>query len=364
MGTLTLLAALTVSCEWVPSGFGPPGQSKVKAEFVAWGLEVPWSLAFLPSGDMLVTERPGRLRVVHDGRLVPEPVATVSTSRSGEGGLLGLALHPQFAQNRLFYLYVTGEKQVNRVERWRLREDGLRATRDRVIVDGIASADFHDGGRLRFGPDGMLYIATGDGRVPDRARDWNSLNGKLLRVTPDGEPAPGNPRPGNRAFLTGIRNLEAFDWITPSRLVLADNGPSGELLRTGQDEVDVAHRGDDLGWPAVSGCSTKAGTVAPLLSWKDAVPPGGGALYTGTRIPGWKGSFIIGTLGSQHLHRVIFDAAYTRVLAHEVYLPQLGRLRDVVMGPDGELYVTTSNCDGRGQCPATRDAVLRIVPAE
>jgi glucose/arabinose dehydrogenase len=141
------------------------------------------------------------------------------------------------------------------------------------------------------------------------------------------------------------------------------------LLRTGQDEVDVARPGDDLGWPAVSGCDAKAGTVAPLLTWAEAVPPGGAALYTGTRLEGWRGSLIVGTLKSRHLHRVVLSPDATRVVQHEVYFQGdpptgFGRLRDVVMGPDGELYVTTSNCDGRGHCPKQRDEILRIVPKE
>jgi glucose/arabinose dehydrogenase len=362
------LASPTARCVEVEHDFGPKGSTPLRAEVVAQGLEVPWSIGFLPGDALLVTERPGRVRLIEKGALVPEPVATLMPSRHGEGGLLGLAVSPNFAHDRAIFLYVTGDPQVNRVERWKLSPDARHATFERVILDGIPGAEFHDGGRLRFGPDGMLYVGTGDGRVPERSRDWSSLSGKLLRITPDGAVPADNPRKGNPAFVVGIRNTEGFDWLTPTLLVIVDHGPSGELMRTGHDEVNVARPGDDLGWPQAWGCEARAGMVSPLLTWKEAVPPGGAALYTGTRIPGWQGNLVIGTLKSKHLARVVLDVDALSVVQHEVYFegdPPMGwgRLRDVVMGPDGELYVTTSNCDGRGTCPKERDAVLRIVPA-
>ena len=317
---------------------------------------------------MLVTERPGRLRLVQNGQLRPEPVATIPTRAGGEGGLLGLALHPGFAQNRFIYLYYTTEKDgsaVNRVERWRLSEDWRSASADQVIVDNIPAAAFHNGGRLRFGPDGMLYIGTGDARNPQQAQQLESLAGKLLRVTPDGQIPEDNPFPGSSVFLTGIRNTQGFGWPNGSTLWLADHGPSGELGRTGHDEVNVAHAGDNLGWPTIYGCQTQEGMVTPSLTWNEAVPPGGAAVYDGTAIPEWKGSFILGTLGSRHLHRVAFGEGSPQVQRHGVYLqgapPEgLGRLRTVKVGPDGELYVMTSNCDGRGNCPPEKDKILRI----
>jgi glucose/arabinose dehydrogenase len=223
----------------------------------------------------------------------------------------------------------------------------------------------HDGGRLRFGPDGMLYVGTGDARQPDRAQDPDELAGKILRVNTDGEAPADNPLPGKRAFITGIRNTQGFDWFSPTELVVTDHGPSGELPgRTGRDEVNVAKPGDNLGWPTLWGCETREGLVTPRLTWSKAAPPGGAALYTGDRIPGWKGSLLIGVLGARHLQRVVFSADHQKIESHEVYFEnELGRLRDVVMGPDGELYATTSNCDGRGDCGADGDKVLRIVPA-
>ncbi|BDA75603.1 hypothetical protein CAL7716_097690 [Calothrix sp. PCC 7716] len=357
------------ACTFVESGFGSPGQVKVQAQEVATGLDVPWGIAFLPNNDMLVTERPGRVRLVRNGQLQPQPVATLKTIDSGEGGLQGIAAHPDFGNNRFFYLYYTITKNgapVNRVERWRLSSDGQSASSDRIIIDDIPAAVFHNGGRISFGPDGMLYIGTGDAREPETSQNRDSLAGKILRLTPDGQVPQDNPFPGNPAFITGIRNTQGFDWLNQSTLLVTDHGPSGELGRTGEDKVSVAQAGDNLGWPNIQNCQTPQGLVTPSIVWQDAVPPGGAAIYTGNAIPEWKGNLIIGTLGSRHLQRVVFDSANPRqVKTHEVYFQpnspnSFGRLREVIMAPDGELYVTTSNCDGRGNCPQGGDKILRI----
>lgn len=363
--TSELAKSSNPACTLVKNGFGSQGQVNVRVEEVVTGLEVPWGIVFLPNGDMLVTERPGRVRLVRDGKLHPSPVATIDVTDSGEGGLLGIAAHPDFADNRLFYLYYTADKngsQVNRVERWRLLPDGLSASSDRIILDDIPVALFHNGGRLRFGPDGMLYIGTGDARNPESSQNVDSLAGKILRLTPDGQVPDDNPFPGNPVYITGIRNTQGFDWPDESTLWVSDHGPSGELGRTGHDKVSVARAGDNLGWPTIYRCESSKGIVTPSLVWREAVPPGGAAIYTGNAIPEWRDSLIIATLGSEHLQRVVFDPqSPQQIQRHEVYLRgEMGRLREAIMGPDGELYVTTSNCDGRGSCPPEQDKILRI----
>ncbi len=356
-------------CALVERGFGPEGAVPIRVERVATGLEIPWGIAFLPGGDALVTERPGRVRLLRRGKLEQAAVATVKVAEMGEGGLLGIAADPAFAENRRFYLYATvdeGGRNVNQVTRWVLAADGRSAREERVLLDGIAAGKYHDGGRIRFGPDGMLYVGTGDAREPRSAQEPRGPNGKILRITRDGEVPRDNPVAGSPVFLLGVRNVEAFDWLDARTLVVADHGPSGELLRTGGDEITVARAGENLGWPDAWRCDARAGTTPPILAFVEAMPPGGASFYRGDLIRQWKGSFLVGTLRSRHLHRVEIGAD-GRLRAHEVYLrgdppAGLGRVREVVQGPDGALWVTTSNCDGRGTCPAEKDVVARILP--
>ena len=296
-------------------------------------------------------------------------VATVGSLESGEGGLLGLVLDPEFATNRAFYIYYTanlGGGILNRVARWQLSKDKTSASEQSIVVDNIPARQYHNGGRLRIGPDGMLYIGTGDSGSPELSQDTTSLAGKILRVHLDGSIPDDNPYPGEATWLWGVRNTQGFDWIDDETMVVTDHGPSGlsnEEGRSDHDEVTVARPGDNLGWPEIYACETGEGFVTASITWEKAMPPGGAAIYTGTSIPDWQGDIIIGVLGfddtTPHLHRLRLDAAGT-VTISEVYLQgDYGRMREVIMGPDNELYVTTSNCDGRGTC-GEGDRILRI----
>lgn len=356
-------------CVYITDGHGEEGTVAVKAETVVSGLEVPWGLGFLPNGDLLVTERPGRIRLVKDysgnAELVDQPVATINTANSSEGGLLGIAIHPEFKLNRLFYIYVTVDQNndtYNQVEQWQLSEDGTSAEQIKVIFNHIRASRNHNGGRILFGPDNMLYIGTGDASSPSLSQKIDSPNGKLLRLTPDGEIPEDNPVPGNPMYLMGIRNTQGWGWPDKSNasiLWVTDHGPSGERMRYGHDEVSLVSAGDNLGWPEIYRCETKDGMITPSIVWKEAAPPGGAAIYTGDAIPEWKGNFFIGTLGSQHLQRIIIEN--NKVATNEVYFKdKFGRLREVIQGQDGHLYITTSNCDGRGNCQAQKDVILRI----
>jgi glucose/arabinose dehydrogenase len=354
----------------VSSGFGEAGSDAITSELVVDGLEVPWGVAFIDDDTLLVTERPGRLRLVESGALVAAPVLTLDdVFAESEAGLLGVVLHPDFATNRLFYLYVSTELDdgaENRIDRYVLSEDSTSATFDRTILAGIPAFRVHDGGRLRIGPDGMLYATTGDARSPDDSQNEASLAGKVLRMTLDGERPDDNPFEDSLAFVKGIRNAQGLAWVDDEHLAISDHGPSGEVLaRTGHDEVNIAQRGDDLGWPERFGCEQDADRTAPILTFTQAVPPGGLHVVRDGHLDGWDGSIVVGVLGAKHLHRIVLDDDRA-VGRHEHYfagdLPDgLGRVRDVLQGPDGHLYVSTSSCDGRGTCPPDGDAIFRIV---
>lgn len=353
-------------CTFVEEGHGPAGRTAVRAETVVAGLEVPWAIAFLPNGDLLVTERPGRLRLVRDGALVEAPVAEVPVEAVAESGLMGIALHPEFEQNRFFYLALTAPNGAgNRIERWKLSQEGTSASVDRVIFGGIPAHRIHDGGRLKIGPDRKLYLSTGDAGKPDRSQEAGSPSGKLLRLELDGSIPADNPDPKSPVFLSGIRNSQGFDWLDDTTLVVADHGPSGEFGRRGGDEVSIARKGENLGWPTIWRCEERERMVTPAITWRQATPTAGVAVFRGDAISGWEGSVLVATLGSRLLQRLVFDGE--RVRRHEVYFPGdppegLGRLREAILGPDGHLYLTTSNCDGRGRCHSEKDKILRIVP--
>ncbi|MEO0605336.1 MAG: PQQ-dependent sugar dehydrogenase, partial [Myxococcota bacterium] len=358
-----------VECQRVRAAdvHGEEGTDELNVEVVASGLTVPWSIDWLPDGAALVTERTGTVRYISaDGTLRAESLATVSISEGGEGGLLGLAVHPDFATNRWIYLYYTASGPFgvrNLVERWTVSADATSATAESVILDDIPARQFHNGGRLRFGPDGLLYVGTGDATNPDSSQDPDDLAGKLLRIRDDGSVPEDNPF-DSAAAIIGLRNLQAFDFRDDGRIVLADHGPSGDNGWTDHDELNVAEFGDNLGWPEVYRCQSREGLRPPSMTWAVALPPGGGAFVPASAIPSWEGDFVVGVLGFGddigHLHRftIADDGNVTR---SEVYLRgQYGRMRDVAVGPDGALYVTTSNCDGRATCPTEGDVVLRI----
>ncbi len=382
-------ASEPASCQLVQGAPGKPGEVNLSVEVIVDSLEIPWGLAILPTGDLLVTERPGRVRLIRDGEVVPEPVLEFGVSMppplygidllGSEGGLLGLLLHPEFAVNRMFYLFYNIDNedgvQIGRIERYALSDDSRSATFDRVIIDDLPAGLHHQGGRMRLGPDGMLYVGVG-AYDPSDAQDSNILAGKLLRMDLEGGIPVDNPDPDSYIFASGIRNTQGYDWFDDRHIVIIEHGPSGiELGRSdlrGYDEVNVVTAGDNLGWPRIWGCDTQEGMVTPVLTWENPVPPTGGIFYRGDLIPEWTGSFLFTTVGlsdrpgyGRHLHRVIFDQddPYT-VLAHEIYLQDAyGRLRTVASDTEGWLYVMTSNCDNRGECPPEGDMILRIGPA-
>ncbi len=319
------------------------------ASVIVTGLDVPWAVAFLPDGDMLVTERPGTLR-----RLGTQPAAfpVPAVAEAGEGGLMGIALHPDFATNRQVYLYyTTANPSRNRVTRFVLEDDRLAF--DRVILDDIPSALYHDGGGIAFGPDGMLYLTTGDASNANAAQNLSSLAGKTLRLTPDGGIPADNPF-GTAVWSYGHRNAQGLAWDAQGRLWQTEHGRTG--ASTGFDELNLVEKGGNYGWPTIQGDQTRAGMVAPVRQSGASVTwaPSGIAFADGTL-------FFAGLFGqSLYAADVGEDGSVTNF--RQYFRGTHGRLRAVTVGPDGFLYVTTSNRDDRGTARAGDDKILRIAP--
>jgi glucose/arabinose dehydrogenase len=331
-----------------------PRPPRVKT--VATGLEIPWEIAFLPDRRGLVTERPGRVRLLErDGRLRRKPVANVPVSARGEGGLLGLAVDLDFDRNRFVYLYYTTAGAM-RLERWRY--SGGRLRRERSLVDGIEAGRLHDSGRIAFGPDRRLYVATGDAGDGELAQREDSLNGKFLALSPEQyRGAGGRPDIVSR----GHRNPQGFDWEPHTgRLIATEHGPTeGVDGPGGYDEVNEIRRGGNYGWPMVYGFD-QAGFNAPLHVYRQPLAPAGGAFVTRPGSP-WTGSFVFACLRGSELRRLVFEKG--AIVADRALLRRrFGRLRTVVEGPGGALYVLTSNRDGRGIPRRGDDRILRITP--
>jgi quinoprotein glucose dehydrogenase len=222
-------------------------------EVESWitGLVAPWSLRFLDEGRAIVTERPGRIRLIRDGRLMEEPYLELDVAAVGEGGLMGLAVHPEFPDEPYIYAmytYRAGGRLFNRVQRFRDR--GTTARPAAIIIDEIPGSRFHDGGRLGFGPDGMLYATAGENFRAQRAQDLDVLSGSILRVAPDGSIPPDNPFPGSPIWSYGHRNPQGIAWHAESgALFSSEHGPSGEFGIRGHDIVNVIRRGENYGWP-------------------------------------------------------------------------------------------------------------------
>ena len=355
-----------------PNAARPAAGQLPAVDTVASGLEVPWALAFAPDGRLFVTERIGRIRVIENGVLRREPWATLPVAAQGEAGLMGIAIAPGFATSRAIYVVATVDRDdalVNRVLRL-TDEDGV-GVRPTVVLDDIPAAVFHAGDAIAFGPDGMLYVATGDAREPSHAQNAASLAGKVLRMRSDGSVPADNPTPGSLVYTRGVRNVQGLTWLPSGDAIGTDHGPSGfpnERFRQGRDELNVIPRGGNLGWPSVAGRSEDRRFTPPLVEWSDpGIAPSGVAAYTGPHQP-WAGSVFVAALKGEQLRRVVVarDSAASaewRARSDEsLFVGRFGRLRAVVMGPDGLVYFTTSNRDGRGGPRSGDDHVLRLRP--
>ena len=378
----SLPAAVLLACLWsISSLFGGDGTpsdaprvvrtkegARLRVETIVTGLEVPWSIAFSSPRRMIVTERPGRVRVVEDRVLRSAPLATIADVEStGETGLMGLALAPDYPSSRLLYLSFAYRGASPRVRVEQYRDEGTRIVRTRTILEGIPAAQFHAGCRLRFGPDGKLYVTTGDATERDLAQKMDSLAGKTLRLNPDGSIPPDNPFRGSPIFSLGHRNSQGLDWQPGSGLQFqTEHGPSGFDGPGGGDEVNIVEAGKNYGWPIIHHRQTRPGLVSPLLEFTPAIAPSGASFARGGALASFAGDFFFATLRGERLVRVRFAPQDPRRVAsvEDLLSGDYGRLRESMIGPDGALYVSTSNRDGRGRVREKDDRILRISQQE
>ena len=343
----------------------PPGDTPA-VSVVAENLEIPWDIAFLPDGKMLVSERPGRLLLMDkDGRR--KNIFEGDAKHTGEGGLLGITLHPNFAENYFVYLYLTilrqtgpaspdvplvsrGGRTENRVERWRLENDKLADKT--LIIEKIPGAPYHDGGRIEFGPDGFLYIATGDATNGKLAQDKNSLAGKILRLKDDGRGPADNPFK-TAVYSYGHRNPPGLAGDREGRLWSTEHGRSGVL--SGRDELNLIRAGGNSGWPTIQGDETKAGMISSVLH------SGPNKTWAPASLAYLNKKLYFGGLRGEALYEATIEGEkVTNFKEH--FFEEFGRVRSVRVGPDGMLYLTTSNRDDRGTPKAGDDKIIKIDP--
>ena len=331
----------------------------VKVVTVAENLEIPWEIAFAPDGRIFFTERVGNLRVIENGQLNLEPVAILDVG-TVEGGLLGLALDPNFEQNHFLYLYYTYFEfpfTYNKVVRFTEKDNSLLD--EFILVDKIPGAAIHDGGRLKFGPDEKLYITTGDAGNSSAAQDLNSLSGKILRINPDGTIPSDNPFADSMIFSYGHRNPQGLDWDpVTGKLVVTEHGSSAH------DEINVVESGKNYGWPKIIGGEHDPEFVDPIIhTGEDTWAPSGATFYDSKNIPEWTNKYFVATLRGGHLRMLDLNLEENQVISSEaLFSNTYGRLRDASIGPDGNLYLLTSNRDGRGAPAENDDRILKIIP--
>ena len=316
----------------------PIGQAGYEAEIIAENLDTPWAIDFLPDGKMILTERRGRVSILDNGKL--KVAGTIAVSEVSESGLLGVAVDPEFSENRFVYFYYTHEND-NRVSRFALNEN---LEDELVLLDNIPTARFHDGGRIKFGPDGKLYVTTGDATNPSSAQDINSLAGKILRMNKDGTVPEDNPF-GNYVYSYCHRNPQGLAWNANKQMYASEHGP------TRNDEINIIFKGGNYGWPTECDAVSN-GHENPVRCYTEfTLAPSGMAFYSN--------SLYVAALRGTQLRRITFDKDYKTIIMEEELFAHLGRIREAVVH-DNYLYIATSNRDGRGIPKAGDDKIIRI----
>jgi glucose/arabinose dehydrogenase len=319
-------------------------------QVLAHKLDVPWAIDIAEDGRLFFTERAGRIMVIDkNGSLLSDPVAYINVMQNGESGLLGLALHPNFTENHLLYVYHTysnGSSVLNKV--LMLKENDNKIVESKVIIDNIPAADRNDGGRIKFGPDGKLYVATGDARQPNLAQDARSLAGKILRLNPDGSIPEDNPFEGSPVYSYGHRNIQGLAWHPlTGDLYASEHGPEGN------DEINLIKPGGNYGWP-LEDCNAEK-FEKPIVCFNPAIAPSG-MTFAASNDLGYQNDILLATLKAQHIRLVDLESDNQNNI-----LTGFGRIRDIIEADDGSLYFTTSNKDGRAIPSQDDDKILRII---
>lgn len=342
-----------------------PESVPYRIETVAEGLEVPWSVVFTSPTRVLVSERPGRIRIIENGKLLEKPLHTFPEVVSqAEEGLMSLALHPEYAENKFVYAVYAYRSERGLSDRVvRFRDDGNSISQLTTVLDRIPAAQYHAGSRLAFGPDRKLYITTGDATDKEIAQDLTSLGGKILRVNDDGTIPADNPFPNSRVWSYGHRNPQGIAW-RGANMYETEHGPSTFDGPPGGDEINRIIKGGNYGWPLVSHEETHPNAESPILVFTPAEAPASAMIYSGKLFPQFKDNLFFGALIGEGLVRIVLsDTDLDGIATYEKLSDvDLGRIRDVVESPEGYIYFTTSNRDGRGDPAASDDRIFRIVP--
>ena len=329
-----------------------PAFGDLNVDILVDGLNNPWEIVFGPDGEIYFTERDGRIWKIGESGEV-KVIQTFPKSGSIEGGTLGLALHPEFEKNKKIYVYQTNlelEFFQNKVFSFRVDNDAL--TEKQIIIEDIPGAPWHDGGRIKFGPDGKLYITTGDAINPGWSQDLSSLAGKILRINPDGTIPDDNPFDSSPVFSYGHRNPQGLAWSQDGMLVSSEHGPSGEM-GYGHDEINVILKGKNYGWPKVVGNSFDDDFVNPIThSGQTTWAPSGMIFYNSDKIPSLNEKFLVGALKGQHLMVVDVAKDGSLIGVEKMFEGEFGRIRTAQIGPDDTLYLLTANGDN--------DKIIRI----